>query len=927
MEYKVIMKREGDKLNRKNLKRLAFIITIAFLILISSKADAVVIERLTEKNHIAPGVTHERVRTFFTNGWQNVNILRIDVNNPYSEIRGIYNPQGLTKRATVTNMVNQNGAVAGINGDYFEYSPVAQSIGGMVSKGELVTSPIEPADYSTPVFQIGKNGQTAVDYLDKHLTVTNNTKNVSLSIHTFNRVPHGFKTIAMLDRKFSNTSLGSRYGSDMVEVIVDGDTVTDVRVGQGPANIPQNGYVLLARGHEVLKSFQVGDKLTKDVKVLPKIGDLDFAISGGSIILKDGVPTVTNIHSSGIHPRTGIGVNQSGSEIIMITIDGRNEFRGIGQKEFGQLMKEFGAYNALNLDGGGSTAMVVKTEKDTSAKLVNKPSDGGERQVVNGVGVFKLPAPVESLNSIELSFDDDNVFNNTHRTFSAKGYDRNRNEIKLDQSRLQAYITKGSGEIVNNSVRPNGIGVLELTVEYDGFKDTKEIQILGEITHLKAPVERLNLNLGQSQWLYALEGYDTSGQKAKIEARDIYYETTGDIGVVEGNNLIGASMPAGGYLIGQRDKGRVNIPVSVAGGPITTEVKEGSQLMDLQNRKAELETGGYKLAVITSTNLDGKGSSPKPGPRKVSNNPVYVNGKRVNLTLPIYIQDNSTYIPLRELVSVSGGSVDYDSENRIAKTEYKGNKVEFRLNSKEYWVNGTKGRLPGTQMAFVAENYTFVPFRIALENLGYKVDYRAEDRSIHISPGDGKKVVMEAGHIKVDLIDDLIKASNDYNNLILLGGMKDIHANRINGNKIYGHNDFQVKDLQGITVITLNTSKGGLRTSDSSQWPKLKDALNNAQEDIIITTTRPLFGSDGYTDKLEADLLAKYLSDTRAKGKNVFFVQGGNYNKVDLKDGVRYIHLKTNGPQNDGEIYQIPLLEFIKNPSGLTYNIEYLWKE
>ncbi len=51
-------------------------------------------------------------------------------------------------------------------------------------------------------------------------------------------------------------------------------------------------------------------------------------------------------------------------------------------------LKIQGAYNAINLDGGGSTTMAIKPVDEQVTKVVNKPSEGGERRVVNGVGVF-----------------------------------------------------------------------------------------------------------------------------------------------------------------------------------------------------------------------------------------------------------------------------------------------------------------------------------------------------------------------------------------------------------------------------------------------------------------------------------------------------------------------------------------------------------
>ena len=106
------------------------------------------------------------------------------------------------------------------------------------------------------------------------------------------------------------------------------------------------------------------------------------------MIVKDGVnlaaesDTLEGMHKPFTvvkHPRTGIGISKDSTELYLITVDGRQESSsGISLKEFANLMLKEGIYQGLNLDGGGSTTMVI------NGKLVNSPSDkSGERPVGN----------------------------------------------------------------------------------------------------------------------------------------------------------------------------------------------------------------------------------------------------------------------------------------------------------------------------------------------------------------------------------------------------------------------------------------------------------------------------------------------------------------------------------------------------------------
>jgi len=84
-------------------------------------------------------------------------------------------------------------------------------------------------------------------------------------------------------------------------------------------------------------------------------------------------------------PRTLAGVREDGT-LLLVTVDGRRPGWSVGMTlpEAARLMRSLGARDALNLDGGGSSAMTVRGE------LVNRPSDRvGERPVSNGL--FVLP--------------------------------------------------------------------------------------------------------------------------------------------------------------------------------------------------------------------------------------------------------------------------------------------------------------------------------------------------------------------------------------------------------------------------------------------------------------------------------------------------------------------------------------------------------
>jgi hypothetical protein len=131
-----------------------------------------------------------------------------------------------------------------------------------------------------------------------------------------------------------------------------------------------------------------GDTVHLYVGFLPPVPGLRSLVGGIPWLVRDGqrfVPTKGTLEGAGMefatrrHPRTGVGFSRDSTTAFFFTVDGRQATSdGMTLEEFADLMISQGAYQGLNLDGGGSTTMVV------DGVIVNSPSDAdGERPVAN----------------------------------------------------------------------------------------------------------------------------------------------------------------------------------------------------------------------------------------------------------------------------------------------------------------------------------------------------------------------------------------------------------------------------------------------------------------------------------------------------------------------------------------------------------------
>jgi exopolysaccharide biosynthesis protein len=137
------------------------------------------------------------------------------------------------------------------------------------------------------------------------------------------------------------------------------------------------------------------------VSIDTPVGDAYNAISGDVLLVKGGQnvarTAVGDKYRLEPQPRIAVGYTRDTDTLIILLVDGRqpNFSEGMSMAEFGQLALEYGLYNAINLDGGGSVTLAIGGA-DGLPLILNTPIDnylpGRERIVANHLGVYAAPA-------------------------------------------------------------------------------------------------------------------------------------------------------------------------------------------------------------------------------------------------------------------------------------------------------------------------------------------------------------------------------------------------------------------------------------------------------------------------------------------------------------------------------------------------------
>ena len=125
--------------------------------------------------------------------------------------------------------------------------------------------------------------------------------------------------------------------------------------------------------------------VTIELRRRPAADDWEV-IGGNTMLVYDGALI---LHTNKVrHPRTAAGLDATGKILTLLVVDGRKPgvAAGMSYDELADELFRLGCYEALNLDGGGSSVMALR-DATGAMKILNEPTDGRERAVANVLGI------------------------------------------------------------------------------------------------------------------------------------------------------------------------------------------------------------------------------------------------------------------------------------------------------------------------------------------------------------------------------------------------------------------------------------------------------------------------------------------------------------------------------------------------------------
>jgi len=316
---------------------------------------------------IAPGVVYKSFKGPLT-----INVLDIDTKESPVRIHPILANGTFNSLEDIAKQANDSHALAAMNANYFKKN--GTPLGTLIIDGEWVAGPI----YDRVSLGVTKSGSILVDRVKLAGELeTSNTEVPNIWINNVNQPRRtGSRLVAYTRRWGGNVRLpyeGCLVAIDAAGKVIDKNTLA--------LEIPVGGYVLIDSKGGAVSKLVIGDLTKLSWHAKPDNWDeVEQAVSGGPLLIKNGKLFVDlkdekfrSAWTGGqIRARTAAGVTAC-QHLLLVTVEGPHTLWDLAK-----FLHGMGAVDALNLDGGGSTAMFVGGETVTKSK----------RKVASAIGIF-----------------------------------------------------------------------------------------------------------------------------------------------------------------------------------------------------------------------------------------------------------------------------------------------------------------------------------------------------------------------------------------------------------------------------------------------------------------------------------------------------------------------------------------------------------
>ena len=572
-----------------NAKKPIFIFVVSLFLFIHG------IHEVSAAN-TSQGVYHSSTSKTVNGKPQKINQLSINLTRPYTTIDlGV--PSPLTSRKTLTDLAklhtkDQHHVVGAINASLFHFEnsePIYFLADGkkILHLGSVSTN-YNDFMHTPAAFGMTKDNKAKISKYDMSITISHSGKDYSLT--SLNRERGNGESILYTPSwAYSHT----RTNLTGLEVVVDvgkrvdhsltlgeklSGKVTAIRpYGQyTSAEIPRNGYVISAQSKEEvdkLRDLKVGSTVDLSIDVDDAWKDAKFMLASGPLLVQNGKASLTmdpkSTRATARTARTAVATDKTGENAYFVTVDsGIKGSSGMSLQEFANYLVSIGAYNAINLDGGGSTAMAARMQGDVYPTLVNRPSAGSQRALSAILEAVSTAPYGQAIQATVTQAQEGAIGVGASVGFNVSNIiDEYYNVGKADPSKLVLQsVSNGVGKIENNKFIGVKAGSGVVTATYEKATVNVPVTVTDSLEKLIAEPTEIRLGPGETAQL-KVNGINNN-QKVIFNPEAVKWTVSGSLGAVEGSTFKAANKSGSGMITGTFGSSKVSIPVTVSTEPL-----------------------------------------------------------------------------------------------------------------------------------------------------------------------------------------------------------------------------------------------------------------------------------------------------------------------------------------------------------------------
>ncbi|GGO51453.1 hypothetical protein GCM10012287_33510 [Streptomyces daqingensis] len=496
---------------------------------------------------VAPGARLTSFQRLESDKWLRADALSVELGGSGGTQADYLSSGEVSTPKTVTEQVKDHDpgkgrrTVAAFNADFFDIDETGAPLGPGLREGRATHSPAAGNSESLG-FGPGAAGRILDLYFEGSLNLPDGKE--PLAAYNAANVPENGIGAYNSQWGRADRALTTDSDPDAAEVTLRRGRVTGVADEPGDGPVEKGTTVLVGRdaGAQKLSALEKGDKVGIEYRVRTDDGSPvpRTAVGGRGLLVVDGrAQDWEGRPNNATAPRTAVGFSRDGSTMHVMSVDGRQAASGgVTLTELALMMRDLGAYNAINLDGGGSATLLAREPGSGSPQLENAPSDGEQREVPNGIAVT-APEGSGSLKGfwVETAADPasaptagnvpgghpERVFPGLTRKLTAAGYDETYGPAEGSPRWKAARPDVGRVD-ASGVFRARHAGTTDVNAYEGRARGSTQLTVIGELDRIRPTRERVGLAGDRAQGSFGLVGFDAGGTSAPVDPADARLE-------------------------------------------------------------------------------------------------------------------------------------------------------------------------------------------------------------------------------------------------------------------------------------------------------------------------------------------------------------------------------------------------------------------